>query len=140
MASGYPDGEGRKSKVWLKPEWSAVDATDKNFYKFTNNIAVAGSNDDDYAVPAGVTLYIVFLAVHGFATNAADKDLMQICDVRLLIAVPLELLAVVGGNGGAQTLFSKPVPIEGGLTARFSVDNRSNHAMSIGYTALGYEV
>ena len=142
MARGYPDFEGGKAGTYSIDEWAASEGYDQNLYTTANNIAINGNTNLTYLVPAGRTLYIVSISIFAFGFNDADKDNNQMCSVRLLKTLPLpqELLAGIGGNGGAGIVFRKPVRFTTGQTLTLYGDNRANHAQTIGINALGYEV
>jgi len=140
MARGYPDFEGDKSGLYLKPEWSAKEARDKNFGLTMANKAsgeyVAGS----YAVPAGKTLYITGLSFSINGTEAEDRDNNQVGEAVLLLFAGLLTRAILGGNGGGGIALSKPIVFEAEDVMYILLYNYANHNCGGYLTLWGYEV
>ena len=142
MARGYPDYEGDKVGVYSIDEWAAREGYDINEYTTVNNIAINGSWDLDYIVPANRELYIVSINIGAFATVDADKDNNQMCHVTLkkILPLPIVVMASRGGNGGAGIVFRKPIRFTAGQTVQLTGHNRANHNQNMSINMQGYEV
>ena len=139
MAHGYPDYEGDKSGLYLKPEWAAKEGTDKNFTYSRGQTPWGGFAQNDYAVPAGKTLYICGMSFYNRSFLAANGDLNQIGVSTIYDVTDLNTLAVLGGNGGGSISFPKPIPIPGGHTVRVYQYNWANHDTAGEVSLWGYE-
>lgn len=140
MASGYPDYEGQKSKLYSGADWAAIQATDKNFYNGDVNEVFNGAVAVVYAVPSGKTLYITGISTAGFASAAADYDHFLYSEAFIYNATTATVLATKTGVGGAFMQFSKPIVIDGGDTVWLRVRNKANITCDIYLTAWGYEL
>jgi hypothetical protein len=138
MSHGYPDYEGDKSGLYLKPEWAAKEGIDKNLVVQAINVAIGGNTDGTYVVPAGKTFYINGMSFYSFASAPADAELNQIG--RAILYVAAIFAAAIGGNGGGSLIFPKPIVIGTGVTVTYRVGNVSDHVVNHGMTLFGYEV
>jgi hypothetical protein len=139
MASGYPDYEGGKQRVYLAPEWAAKEAVDKSFYA-TRAGATFGQAPvlASWTVTTGKTLYICGLAFSIYASAVANADLPQIGQAYIMDGTSGDIYATIGGNGGGSAIFSKPVVIPGDHSFAFPVVCQANHACDINVTVWGY--
>jgi hypothetical protein len=140
MASGYPDYEGGKQKVYLVPEWAAKEGADVYFNWGGLNVGEGLSASLTHDVPADKTLYITQLSFYSRAFAVENADLNQICMASIGDSGDVENTWQQGGNGGGAAIFHKPMVIHGGNTATFAVYNYSNHHCNCGLTVSGYEV
>ncbi len=69
MAHGYPDFEGDKSGLYLKPEWAAKEGQDKQLTGSTASLGTGYSTILSYAVPTGKVLRITELACSHIEIN-----------------------------------------------------------------------
>jgi hypothetical protein len=138
--SDYPDFEGDKSGLYLKPEWSAKEATDKTFLAAEGSgLFTFGSQAVVYYdVPADKTLYITQISVFSGAWDAANADKAQ--HVQGLIGDNGVWGWYAGGDGGCSQAFSNPIVIKGGHEASFVAINYANHACAVALSAKGYEI
>lgn len=138
----YPDYEGGKQKVYLVPEWAALNAVDKDFEASTSTVDFGEGTSFIYDVPTGKTLYLTQFAWATFAVAAANADLPQMSWGRLIIdpsGTPIEKWSQAG-NGGGGTTFPKPIVIPGGSRVGGYVISKANHAMVPVVVASGYEI
>lgn len=140
MARGYPDWEGGKSGLYLKPEWAAFEGEDQTFWGDIVPQPFGGSINFLYNVPADRTLYLNFMAFASFAGAAADADKDQMCTGYVEEVTTAVFMAVEGGNSGGMILFPKPIVIPGGHQLRLWCYNRANHNCSLILSAGGYLV
>jgi hypothetical protein len=140
MATGYPDGEGRKSNVYLAPAWSAKQGTDKNFRGAANNKAWSESAFVKHTVTAGKTLYVTGLSGASHAQAAANFD--HFLHVRVFLHDETNDIYKVelGGNGGAHIDLSKPIPFAAGVLVGAYCTNYANIACDLKVTFWGYEI
>ena len=140
MARGYPDFEGGKSGVYLKPEWAAKEGVDKNFTRASGVQKAWGQEDFlTYTVPAGKTLYIVQASLSVSAVFEADADNNQLADFEVGI-FGVRTLAHFAALGGGTIVFPKPQVIEAGQVFRVNSRCRSNHKVVLVFSVTGYEV
>jgi hypothetical protein len=140
MAHGYPDFEGDKSGLYLKPEWAAKEATDKNFQAYASNVVWGFGATVSYTVPVGKTLYITELTFRCYSFAMANADLPQHVWAFLINATAGVTPVDIGGNGGGQVVLNKPVVFTAGQLMTLEVWPGANHACNVGITAQGYEV
>lgn len=140
MASGYPDFEGQKSKLFTVADWAAVEATDKNI-NGGGLVAKSFGQDQDvsYTVPAGTTLYITQIYCSNRPAAAADGDKNQIGDLSLLIA-GLYYIEGIGFNGGTFAVLTKPAVATAGQAVIIRGKNLANHNTKIYGGLSGYEI
>lgn len=138
MPRGYPDFEGDKVGLYLKPEWAAKEGVDKNFYAVGADKAFGAGADGSYVVPAGKTLYITQYSYYNRAVLAADADNNQMCWGYLTDLIIADV--VFGGNGGGGGILKKPWVIIAGATMKWYIKNTANHNCHIGLVINGYEV
>lgn len=140
MAHGYPDFEGDKSGLYLKPEWASKEGTDKNFDVTGLNKTWGQSASVSYTVPADKTLYIT-----GYSFNARPgSDPAAIVQVLahgyIFNNTTSAYYGRLGGEGGASITFPVPIVIEGSEQVTFYVIAFGSVALVLGLTAWGYEV
>jgi len=140
MSSGYPDFEGDKQRLYLTPEWAALEGLEKSFIAFDGAEVAGGTAHLDYVVPAGKTLYITRLSFKSEANDAGKEELNQICSAALINLDTGDYLWWQGGNGGGGLSLSQPESFSAGANVRFAVTNGSGHICAIYLTAIGYEV
>jgi len=134
MARGYPDYEGDKQKVYLTPEWAALEAVDKTFIMSATVSGDSWDTLDSYLVPAGKTLYITSFAVASdkYGIHGAVRSNDGLGNI-----VPL---GIAGGYVGGQISYPKPLVITGGLTMETRVFN-AHSANAVCHTCVqGYEL
>ena len=139
MARGRPDFSPTAVDVILRPEWAAVEATDKNLGAFGSSLAWEAGISVNYAVPAGKTLYITQLSGHSYAQAAADADLNQMMGIGITYGGPPVTLWYAGGNGGSGMAFPKPLVLSAGETMHLFGVSFANHEVSMDIVACGYE-
>lgn len=140
MARGFPDYEGGKSGLYLKPEWAAKEATDKSFSGSGTNKAAGVGIEALYAVTAGKKLYVVSIGVTSYAYAVANAELNQMVLGFVLNDTLGTILGAIGGNGGAFAQYNKVLVIDGGQTVSLSALNASGHACNLGLSVQAYEV
>ncbi len=140
MPTDRPDGSPTAVDVVLRPEWSAVNATDKNFLGTAANVATGLIATAAYTVPAGKTLYVTLLGFSIFATLAADRDLNQIGWVAANDNTLGVTNVAMGGNGGGCVPLNKPLKYAAGTSLEFRARNLSNHNCELLVFAAGYEL
>lgn len=140
MASGYPDYEGDKQRVYLVPEWAAKEAVDKNFLIVAEDKSYGQNGYAEYEVPVGKTLYICGFSFSIYAVAVANADLNQIGHCYIYNATTASTVGMVGGNGGGGILLSKSIVFTAGQTFRLIAAVLANHNCDIYATAWGYEV
>lgn len=140
MARGYPDFEGEKSGVFLKPEWAAFEGEDKNFDGRDTNKPRNTGVAVVYLVPVGKTLYLDHLTFGIWANLAADADNNQMGHAYIYNASTVIYHVELGGNGGGAITLLKPIVILTGQTVQIVLQNRANHNCEVYVHAGGYEV
>ena len=140
MASGYPDFEGDKSKLFTVADWAAVEANDKTLGVTSANKGNGTTVQATYTVPAGKTLFITQFGFAVYATNAADADNNQICRGAITNVTTGVVNASMGGNGGGGMSLTKPMVLTEGQQLALSVANESNHNCDLQAVCSGYEI
>lgn len=138
MARGYPDYEGGKSGLYLKPEWAAKEGTHKVFALTKPLAAYDDAEYDSYLVPAGKVLFVHSATLSAFASAAADADKAQ--HFRTTLQIGSVVYFSQGGDGGATIALLPPMRINGGSYFQMGIVNKSNHALRIELSVAGYEV
>lgn len=140
MASGYPDYEGDKSKLFTVADWSAVEGIDKNFYGVAATAAFGNFELTQYTIPAGKTLYVTMMSFANHASVAANADLNQMCKGRLVEGIGGTTKIDEGGNGGGAIALNKPIVFTAGQRLDAYCYNESNHACWSHISVGGYEI
>ena len=142
MARGYPDFEGGKAGLYSIADWTAKEATDKNFFSSALSKTYGQVDEESYTVPAGKTLYITQFYCYAIASNVADGDNNQICGASLYRSnpAPQSTYAHLAGNGGGAVALPKPAVFTAGETMIMAVASYANHTCNIGVGASGYEL
>lgn len=138
MASGYPDYEGTKSKLFTVSDWAAVRATDKNFTGTAVNKTRGTGVISAYAVPTGSTLYITGASFDIYSNAAADYD--HFLHGQIGLKSGATYLCRLGGIGGKAISFDKPLVIAGGTNFNIEITTQANVACNLGYSVWGYEL
>jgi len=138
MASGYPDFEGGKVKLYTVAEWAAKEGTDKNWLISDGVTAYGEFVSTTYDVPAGKTLYITHAAFAIYAIAAGDADNNSIAYAQIQDATVPTVEWSQGGNGGGYANFTKPIVIPSEHRFYCSIFNFSNHNCAIGLMVAGY--
>ncbi len=140
MARGYPDFEGPKSGIYLKPEWAAKEAIDKSLIA-VNPVAAFGDYATlSYTVPVGKTLYITKCSFYLCADAAADGDKDQVCVGQVYDLTTNSYLWQQGGNGGGGIGLPKPAVAPAGHTLQIRCTSFANHTSEAGIYVGGYEL
>ena len=135
----FPDYQGGKVGVLSESEWAATEGREVNFGGIgIPNRAFGESTSVTYTVPAGRTLYITQFSISNEAVAAADGDNNQICIG--VLEGGWAFTVVIGGNGGANISFPKPIRAVAGTVVIASCTNRANHTTKAGVTFSGYEI
>jgi len=140
MTHGYPDFEGDKSGLYLKPEWAAKEGINKTFRVVQAACLYGVGPTGAYVVTAGKTLYICGLAFSVNANLAADAELNQIGRAYIMDNTTGVVLADLGGNGGGQVVFAVPFKVPSGHQFLYVVVCEANHACDLRMVAWGYEI
>jgi hypothetical protein len=126
--------------VYLRPEWAAKEAEDKNFHLGIVDKASGAGALGTYTVPAGKTLYICGLSWYLYAHAAADRDKDQV-GAAVLNDQDADTYPVnLGGHGGAGMNLNKPMTVPAGNRFRYGLYNFSNHNATGILNAWGYEI
>jgi hypothetical protein len=124
----YPDGEGKKQKVYLVPEWAALEAIDKNL---TGSLDIANDTDTQlltYSVLPGETLYVVQF---GALVKAASNIVVWMTETWGLNVLTR---AVSGGASGFSSTLNKPLVI----TDEHTVNMVVRHFAGASKVCIGY--
>ena len=140
MASGYPDYEGGKQRVYLTPEWAAKEGIDKTFTASGGPLNFGVVALLNYNVPVGKTLVLTDLSFTVVASVAANGELNQIGTAYVKNATTGVVYISQGGNGGGVYALRKPVVILGGEQLEIGVASWTNHPCHVRTDASGYEV
>lgn len=134
------DIEAQSVGVYLQPDWSALQGTDKNFNALSSDLATGLYTSVEYDVPGAKTLYITHIAGWSTGYLHSDRDKNQMMAVAIYDEDAGDYLFFKGGNGGAGMDMSKPVVIPGGHNAWFMCFNFANHNCDLRVSAGGYEL
>lgn len=140
MARGYPDFEGGKAGLYLVAEWASFEGTEKTLHATAVDKGYWESTAIEYEVPAGKVFYCSKIACAIVASNAADGDKNQICDMSMGNLTEGVSYTEVGGNGGAIAVHPVPIAFPAGDTFAVTVRNCANHDCNIYISAEGYEI
>lgn len=134
-----PDGSPTAADVVLRPEWAAVEATDKVFWLDTGVLVPTGNAIGEYLVPVVKTLYIVAVSFATYPNLVADAEKNQMGSVRLYDADSAGSNVWLGGNGGGYAAMPKPLVYIGGNHFRYVFTNWAGHDLTGELTVWGYE-
>lgn len=142
MARGYPDFEGEKSGLYLTPEWAAKEGKDVTITDSAGNVSYSAGVTKDTVIPADTTRFIVQASWVNRAQDAADadKDQMSQLGIAKIDPAPTVNHCLIGGNGGGQANFPKPLKFATGETLRVVATNWANHDTVISFTLTGYDI
>ncbi len=133
-----PDGSPTAVDVVLRPEWAAVQGTDKNLIAIGINKGEGEYIEYNlYTVPVGKQFVMTAIGVASYANVVANADLNQIFLVRVVnVAETLNF----GGNGGAYNYLPRPIVFAAGVIPDIFLYNFSNHHCDLRLSVQGYEV
>ena len=138
MARGYPDFEGDKAGLYLKPEWASKEGLRKSLRVTAENKGYGESFSTTYTVPAGKELRINLVTGWALAANAVDADKNQGFEVWIIVS--LVYVLIVAGNFGLAAPLSAPLIFDAGDVLTYSGICYANHDCYLGFTLSGYEV
>jgi len=126
--------------VYLQPEWTAKEGTDKNLFANIANQAFAAVLDLSYTVPIGKILYVnsISFAING--NLAADAEKNNIGRLYLYDVTNDKSIAVVGGNGGGQLPLLKPIAFSATTEIKLRLYNMAGHNTDLFSCLEGYEI
>ena len=125
--------------VFLQPEWAGLQGEDKNFYFYTP-VAAGGYGMLDYSVTNGKTLYICGIAFGIHTQELSDYDHFLYLFGTIRDNTAGVRFANLGGVGGAEATFPKPIVIPENHVMRIYLYNFTNLACYVGATCWGYEI
>lgn len=134
------DWQSQFAGVFLQPEWSALQATDKNFHAAGVDLAFGGTAIGFYDVPEGKTLYICGYTFGMGVSTDTDYDHHLWAQGFIENNTTSVYLAVIGGQGGGGMVFSKPHVIPAENRFQMTLRNYSNLTCVGSITAWGYEI
>jgi hypothetical protein len=140
MASGYPDYEGGKQRLYLVPEWAAKESKDKTFAALEANAIRGVYASVTYVVPEGKTLYITQVSAVAVAVLAAESDKPHTAWIEISDADTGDDYWEQGCDTGFGIVLPKPIVLPAGTNVVFLIINYANHTCSIYILAAGYEV
>lgn len=140
MASGYPDYEGGKRRVYSTADWAADVGVDKSFTATDTSMAFEETVEASHLVPAGKTFYVVHCSFNIRANAAANANSQSLGLVYLSIDGVAGFPFLDGGNGGGSSILSPPVVVEAGQTVRLLGLCAANQDSRMNVTMSGYEV
>ncbi len=126
--------------IFLQPEWSAKEGTDKDFDVVEVDMPWLGSASGNYTVPAGKTLYITDCSFMIRATYAADSDHPLPFFGYLYDETTGVYLARISGNVGVSKVFTKPGVVPENNVFTYVIYNASPISTSIAVHANGFEI
>ena len=135
---GYPDFEGDKSGLYLKPEWASKEGIAKTSYGLTIGVASGDYGLLQYTVPAGKAFYITQASCATKAVDVADRD--NITNVKMDIVVASNVYWTQGGQSGLGIALPQPIKAVAGELISFFAWNYANHDVNIWQALAGYEV
>jgi len=134
------DIEAQSVAIIDQPNWSAINATDKNFTLADNDMVFGEESYGSYTVTTGKTLFICGASFWMQPGAAASGDLPNFGYLRLHNNTDNINLAALGGNGGGGIVFSKPIALAAGKVLRYVIGCMANHTCSGWLTVWGYEI
>lgn len=140
MASGYPDYEGGKSKIYSVGEWAVLNGDDVHVWDNDGPIASGNGVLISHTTTAGKVFYVVRVSAWWYASNAADRDLNQIGGLIAWNSTVAGAYVFGGGHGGVTILLTPAIPVPANQTYNAQALNRGNHNMEIAVSMTGYEV
>jgi len=138
MTRGYPDYEGGKSGVYLKPEWATVEGITKTIYGLAMNVAPGDYALVSYTIPTGKRLFITQASCAVKAYDVEDRD--NLSNHKMDVVVDSDVYWTQGGQGGLGMVLTQPIRAEAGSLAKLFTFNYSNHYLNIWESLVGYEV
>lgn len=126
------DIDAQSVGVYLQPEWTALQGTDKNLFGSGSVNATTWDSLIDYTVTAGKTFYATQFGVTIEAQGAGVHGYIRVGAT--------DILCAVGGIQGASQTLAKPVVVSAGVHIFGRVLNCSAGASTIRCTIQGYEI
>jgi len=127
--------------IFLQPEWTAKEGTDKTFNAEGLNKTWGQYAAGDYSVGAGKIVYITsgsFSIVSNVQAEYNDY-FYGLARIQRIVDATVTDKANWGGLGGGVVTFPKPIVFEGPCTLRYIIHNRSDKAADMWLTVAGYE-
>jgi len=138
VASGYPDYEGGKQRVYLVQQWAVEGALDKSFSGTGANLTWGMGISVLYNVPAAKKLVIVSMALSVKATAQANADLPH--HVSAILSIGGTEKTRIGTDAGGHWNFDEPYEGAAGQLVEFDGNVEANHAVDITLSVQAYEV
>ncbi len=133
-----PDFYAGGADVVLRPEWAAVQATDKDLEAHASNQSRGNGATILYTVPVAKSLYITLLSYMNYGYDIADGDKISPCKVEVFDGAAIRFEA--GSDLGGVAPLSKPLRFDAGHLLQFQLTNVSAHNTTCGLAVSGYEV
>lgn len=133
------DWQSQFAGVFLQPDWTALQGTDKNFHCGDTGQGYDGAQYAEYDVPAGKTLYICGASFSSMSERDRDSTVAVYFKGYLFDFTAGIVLAPVGGIGGISVILNKPFVIPAGHNFRLFVINKADINVTLEASAWGWE-
>ena len=134
------DWQSQFAGVFLQPDWTALQGTDKNFHAGDTGQVYDGAQYASYPVPEGKTLYITGASFSIMSEASGDYDHFLYFKGYLMDFTAGTVFATVGGIGGGFVSLSKPLAIPSEHDFRLYIINKADITCTLEATAWGYEL
>lgn len=140
MASGYPDYEGGKSRVYSVADWSVIQGIEVNLTASGANQVWGVTIGISSLIPAGTTRYLTGVSWVIAPAAAADYDHHAHFEGYIKENLAGTYLAAIGGNGGGYLSLTRPLVFAAGEICRLEIVSRCNVRCNMRVTGWGYDV
>lgn len=135
--SDYPDGEGKKQKLFLATHWGIRQGTDTELVAEEADKSFDQSVEATFTTSATIGLFITYFSWYCTPHDTADGDKPQQCKAEIIIAG--DVFFAQGSDGGDNISFATPLLASHNYQVIVRVTSKANHAVDLGVTAQGYE-
>lgn len=123
--------------IYLESEWEALAGNGKVYKVEAADCFFGYEVGEIKTIPAAETFVAHTLTGYCHAHRDAEADFNQFFSVR--IALGVELIFRIGGNGGFALPINPPLKVAGGVEMTITISSWANHKTDMGAFIIGYQ-